>query len=507
MSSLEPHQPERIHAERILIVDDVASNVELLSCALEPAGYDIFVAQSGEDALRIAERARPHLILMDVMMPGIDGLNTCRQLKKNSQLAHVPVIFITALDERENVVRGFAAGGIDYVVKPFHTEEVLMRVEHQLRLYRLNRRLEEKNGELIARMYELEQANQQLANERDKLARTEHTLQRVDEQLSALSEREAQRINGFIGKSTTMTRIMADIRKLHHSAGTSVLITGESGTGKELIARAIHHGSTRAKQPFIPVNCVAIPTELAESMFFGHTKGAFTGASGEQKGFFELANGGTLFLDEIGDMPLGLQAKLLRVLEDGEVRPVGSNRAIKTDVRVLTATNVDLQQSISDGRFRTDLYYRLARFHVQLPSLRQRRNDIPLLVQHFIELFAREMGVRTPVISETAQSALLNYDYPGNIRELKNLLERALILCSGKTIELEHLQFQKTRRQEFSPAIVAHENTPLPLNLKAAELILMHRALDAACGNVSEAARLLGVHRTKLYRVMDRESV
>jgi DNA-binding NtrC family response regulator len=189
------------------------------------------------------------------------------------------------------------------------------------------------------------------------------------------------------------------------------------------------------------------------------------------------------------------------------VRPVGSNRAIKTDVRVLTATNVDLQQSISDGRFRTDLYYRLARFHVQLPSLRQRRNDIPLLVQHFIELFAREMGVRTPVISETAQSALLNYDYPGNIRELKNLLERALILCSGKTIELEHLQFQKTRRQEFSPAIVAHENTPLPLNLKAAELILMHRALDAACGNVSEAARLLGVHRTKLYRVMDRESV
>jgi DNA-binding NtrC family response regulator len=499
--------PEWKGTERVLIVDDVISNVELLSRALEPVGYEILVAQNGEDALRIAARAQPHLILMDVMMPGLDGLSTCRRLKQDPQLAAIPVIFITALDERESVVRGFAAGAIDYVVKPFHAEEVLLRVEHQLRLHRLNRRLEDKNAELLARMAEVEEANRQLAQERDKLARTEQALQTVDNQLSVLSEREAKRwgIAGFIGKSATMTRILNDIRKLHQSAGTSVLITGESGTGKELIARAIHHGSPRAQHAFIPVNCVAIPAELAESMFFGHCKGAFTGAHTEQKGFFELANGGTLFLDEIGDMPIGLQAKLLRVLEDGEVRPVGSHRALRTNVRVLAATNVDLQKNITEGRFRADLYYRLARFHVQLPPLRQRRDDIALLVQHFLELLALEMGVRTPAISHEAECALNHYDFPGNIRELKNLLERALILSGGNTVQLEHLQFQQTLFATAAKVSNTISLNPLPFNLKEAELILMQRALDTASGNVSEAARLLGVHRSKLYRVMDRE--
>lgn len=506
--------PEWKGTERVLIVDDVISNVELLSRALEPVGYEILVAQNGEDALRIAARARPHLILMDVMMPGLDGLSTCRRLKQDPQLAAIPVIFITALDERESVVRGFAAGAIDYVVKPFHGEEVLLRVEHQLRLHRLNRRLEDKNAELLARMAEVEEANRQLAQanlqlaqERDKLARTEQALQTVDNQLSVFSEREAKRwgIAGFIGKSATMTRILNDIRKLHQSAGTSVLITGESGTGKELIARAIHHGSPRAQHAFIPVNCVAIPAELAESMFFGHCKGAFTGAHSEQKGFFELANGGTLFLDEIGDMPLGLQAKLLRVLEDGVVRPVGSNRALRTNVRVLAATNVDLQKNIAEGRFRADLYYRLARFHVQLPPLRQRRDDITLLVQHFLELLAVEMGIRAPSISEEAERALNHYDFPGNIRELKNLLERALILSGGNTLQLEHLQFQQALHIATANAGKIQSLAPLPFNLKEAELVLMQRALDATSGNISEAARLLGVHRTKLYRVMERE--
>ncbi len=499
--------PEVRYNERILIVDDVISNVELLSRALEPDGYEILVAQNGEDALRIAARAQPHLILMDVMMPGIDGLSTCRRLKADPHLAAIPVIFITALDERDCVVRGFAAGAIDYVVKPFHAEEVLLRVEHQLRLHRLNRRLEEKNRELLARMAELEEANHQLEQERNKLARTEQALQTVDNQLSALSQREAERwgIAGFVCKSATMTRILGDIRKLYQSAGTSVLITGESGTGKELIARAIHHGSPRARQAFIPVNCVAIPADLAESMFFGHSKGAFTGALHEQKGLFELANGGTLFLDEIGDMPLGLQAKLLRVLEDGEVRPVGSQRALRTDVRVLAATNVDLQKNIAEGRFRADLYYRLARFHVQLPPLRQRRDDIPFLVQHFLELFAVEMGVRTPSINADAQQLLAQYDFPGNIRELKNLLERALILSGGQPIQAEHLHFQTTQSYSSPAQKNRPANLPLPFNLKEAEQLLMRRALESTGGNISEAARLLGVHRTKLYRVMERE--
>lgn len=499
--------PELHDTERVLIVDDVISNVELLSRALEPVGYEILVARDGEDALRIAARARPHLILMDVMMPGLDGLSTCRRLKQDPLLAAIPVIFITALDERDSVVRGFAAGAIDYVVKPFHAEEVLLRVEHQLRLHRLNRQLEEKNRELLIRMGELEEANRQLAEERDKLTRTRQALQSADDQLSALSEREAKRwgITGFIGKSATMTRILNDIRKLHQSAGTSVLITGESGTGKELIARAIHHGSPLALQAFIPVNCVAIPAELAESLFFGHSKGAFTGANHEQKGFFELANGGTLFLDEIGDMPLGLQAKLLRVLEDGEVRPVGSNRALRTNVRVLAATNVDLQKNIAEGRFRADLYYRLARFQVHLPPLRQRRDDIPLLAEHFLSILSTDMGIRPPGITQDAQAALNLYDFPGNIRELKNLLERALILSNGQTLQAQHLQFQSSLAYPQPPQAPARTNQPLPFNLKEAEQVLMRRALDSTGGNISEAARLLGVHRTKLYRVMERE--
>ncbi|MCR6653708.1 MAG: sigma 54-interacting transcriptional regulator [Cellvibrionaceae bacterium] len=283
--------------ERILVVDDVVSNVQLLAQALEPAGYEILVAQNGRDALRIAERARPGLILMDVMMPGIDGVSSCRLLKQDPVLADIPVIFITALDERENVVRGFAAGGVDYVVKPFHPEEVLTRVAHHLKLYRLARSLEQSNRELTLRLAELERANRALAEERDKLARAEQALDTADSRLNALAQREEQRwgMGGLVGKSATMTAILQNIRKLHHSLGTSVLIGGESGTGKELIARAIHHSSPRAQKPFIPVNCVAIPAELAESMFFGHVKGAFTGATGEQKGFFELASGGTLF--------------------------------------------------------------------------------------------------------------------------------------------------------------------------------------------------------------------
>nr|WP_255429070.1 sigma-54 dependent transcriptional regulator [Saccharophagus sp. K07] len=485
-----------------MVVDDVVTNVQLLAQALEPAGYEILVAQNGRDALRIAERAQPGLILMDVMMPGLDGVATCRLLKQNPELADIPVIFITALDERESVVKGFTAGGVDYIVKPFHPEEVLRRVENHLNLHRLARSLEQSNRELKLRLAELERANRALAEERDKLARTEYALETADSRLNALAQREQQRwgMDGLVGKSATMQAILQNIRKLHHSAGTSVLITGESGTGKELIARAIHYSSPRAQKPFIPVNCVAIPAELAESMFFGHVKGAFTGASGGQKGFFELADGGTLFLDEIGDMPLGLQAKLLRVLEDGEVRPVGSQKAIKTDVRVVAATNVNLQEKIAAGLFRADLFYRLARFQVELPPLRQRRGDILLLAQHFLALFAREMGVRAPDINAAAQEALQNYHFPGNVRELKNLIERALILSSGKTVEPEHLQFQTLSQSPQTSSVTSLP--PLPLNLKEAEQVLMRRALDAASGNITEAARLLGVHRSKLYRVM-----
>ena len=276
-----------------------------------------------------------------------------------------------------------------------------------------------------------------------------------------------------------------------------MLITGESGTGKELVARAIHHHSPRAAGPFVPVNCVAIPGELAESLFFGHTKGAFTGATADRKGYLELADGGTLFLDEIGDMPATLQGKLLRVLEDGEVTPVGASKSRRVDVRVLAATNADLPAKMAGGDFRQDLYFRLARYTVETPPLRERREDLPLLATHFLSVFASEMGMAAPAIETDALATLRTYPFPGNIRELKNVMERALILSGGQPITRGHLQlFQRSVETNSLPSPAGL----LPLNLDAAEQELIRRALDETGGNVAEAARLLGVNRSRIYR-------
>jgi len=496
--------------ESILIVDDIASNLTLLSQTLEPEGYQISVCNSGESALKIAAKVLPQLILLDVMMPGLDGWETCRRLKQEPALRDVPVIFITARSELQSVVASFHAGGVDYIEKPFQKEEVLARVATHLQIFRLTQALRQKNTELEQRMLELQRSNQQLAQETDARKRSDQAREMADEKLSVLSRREAERwgIPGFVSQSSTMANILADIRRLHQSAVSSVLINGESGTGKELIARAIHYGSNRNHGAFIPVNCVAIPAELAESAFFGHVKGAFTGANSDRKGFFELANGGTLFLDEIGDMPAGLQAKLLRVLEDGVVRPVGGNREIKTDVRVLSATHVDLPAKISRGEFREDLYYRLARFRVRVPPLRERQADLPLLARHFLHLFATEMGQKAPAITDAALAALQQYNFPGNIRELKNLLERALIFSDGEEIKAKHLDFQRPLGSSLPP-VDAQVDDPLlslddiPLNLKQAEAILIQRAVRQSQGNMSEAARLLGINRATLYRFIN----
>lgn len=495
--------------EKILIIDDVSTNVRLLADVLEPAGYEILVACDGETGLRIAQRARPHLILLDVMMPQMDGLTVCRHLREltDVDLANTPIIFITALNDRENIVEGFRAGAVDYITKPFHSEEVRVRVRHHLRLHRLSCDLNEKNTLLQHRMIELEQTLQRLAHETQLREQTEQNLQTVGDRLNIFSEREMKHwgIAGFISRSRTMERILSDIRKLHQNATTNVLITGESGTGKELIARAIHFGSPRAKGPFIPVNCVAITAELAESSFFGHTKGSFTGATADRKGFFELADGGTLFLDEIGDMPLGLQAKLLRVLEDGVVRAVGAQKDFHTNVRVLAATNADIESKIAAGSFRQDLYYRLARFHVRLPPLRERSTDIPLLVRHFLTLFATEMGIRAPTIHAHTLDMLTEYAFPGNVRELKNIIERALIQSGGSIILPRHLDLpvKKPALQPSKALSATEENTTeIPLNLREAEKCLVKRALSTSRGNVAKAARLLGVHRARIYRLL-----
>ena len=411
-----------LHGAKLLLVDDTPANLKVLGDLLEAEGYDLALASDGPLALKIAQRLRPELILLDVMMPGMDGYEVCRRLQADAELASIPVIFCTAKDDTADLVAGFEAGGLDYIAKPFQDQEVLMRVQTQLRLARQSRELAEKNQALEAEIAQRKQ---------------------LKSQLSMLSAQEAERwgLEGFVGQSGSMRKIFADIQLVQESANTSVLITGESGTGKELIARAIHFGSARREAPFIPVNCASMPKELAESLLFGHTQGAFTGADSDKPGFFETAHEGTLFLDELGEMPLDLQAKLLRVLEDGEVWPVGARQGKKVDVRIVAATNADLQQSIRDGLFRQDLFYRIARFVVTSPPLRQRREDIPLLAQHFLQLLAHEMGRDVPAFNATALDKLQAYDFPGNVRELKNVIERALLESRGGNIEAPHLHF------------------------------------------------------------------
>jgi len=491
--SLLPDNP--IVLEKIMLVDDVPGNLSVLSSALEPEGYEILAVPNGATALKVGARARPALILLDIMMPELDGFETCRRLKAQPETRDIPVVFITARCDPGDVVEGFRAGGVDYVVKPFQTAEVVSRVTTHVRLNRLTRELMEKNRALEARTAEL-------TAEIQKRRHVESALEKADEKLAVISDLESSRWNlaGMVGGSQQVHKIVEDIHRLHQFGSTSVLITGESGTGKELIARAIHFGSARAKAPFIPVNCAAIPGELAESALFGHARGAFTGATASHRGYFQMANTGTIFLDEIGDMPLALQAKLLRVLEDAMVTPVGSSDAVKVDVRVIAASNARLEERIAAGAFREDLYFRLARFTVATSPLRDRIEDVPLLAFHFLRMFAAEMGIKAPLLSQEALDALKAYHYPGNVRELKNIIECALIESGANVILPRHLRF--VHRAPPLPARRTQVNLAdsLPLNLAEAEDLLIQRALERTGGNIASAARLLGVHRTRIYR-------
>ncbi len=495
---MNPPTPKGPRPDTVLLVDDVSANLAVLNAALEPEGYEILAASNGAAALAIATKAQPGLILLDVMMPDMDGFETCRRLKEQESTKEIPVIFITARDEMDNIVAGFRSGAVDYIIKPFQTEEVLSRVATHLGVARLNHELREKNRAL-------QQRTMELTEEIERRETAEIALRQAGDRLAVFSDLEATRGNiaGLVGQSPPLKQTLEKIRRLHQFPNTSVLILGESGTGKELIARAIHFDSARARAPFVPINCVAIPAELAESVLFGHVKGAFTGAIADRNGCFILADGGTLFLDEIGDMPMSLQVKLLRVLEDGCVTPVGGSVPRKTDVRVIAATNADLASRIAAGTFRQDLYFRLARYTISTPPLRDRREDIPGLAEHFLRGFASEMGLRAPVLAHDATAALKQYDYPGNVRELKNITERALIESGGERIEREHLHLSSDAPSRPSAApqrLKTGVPTSLPLNLAEAEEMLIQRALDETSGNIAEAARLLGVHRTRIYR-------
>ena len=485
-------------SDLILVVDDQPANLGILGDLLEPEGFQLLSATNAADAVRVARKARPHLILLDIVMPDADGFAVCRQLKSHESTREIPVIFITGRAESEMRLAGFAAGGVDYIVKPFESAEVLARVRTHLDLARARRELASRLNDLRAEVSRREAA---------ETARRE-----ADERLSLLSAREARKWNvaGLVGRSRALTALLREVERLQGYGRTGVLLQGESGTGKELVARALHSGSPRAAAPFIPVNCVAVPSELMESMFFGHLKGAFTGATADRKGFFELAHGGTLFLDEIGDMPAALQAKLLRVLEDGRITPLGGSVEKQVDVRIIAATNAHLESKIAAGSFRQDLYFRLARCVVRVPPLRERPEDIPLLAAHFIAHFSAEMGFKAPAIHADALALLADHPWDGNIRELRNVIESALIASGGREITAAHLRFIKSVPNPHTPALAPSASAApfdptsgeLPQNLDAAERTLIRRAVSQTGGNIAEAARLLGVHRTRIYRAL-----
>ncbi|HAB19332.1 MAG TPA: sigma-54 dependent transcriptional regulator [Verrucomicrobiota bacterium] len=485
----------------ILIVDDVPANRNLLADTLEPRGYEVLFAGDGAAALKTATTQRPDVILLDVLMPGLDGFETCRRLKADSATSAIPVIFITAQHDTASLVMGFHAGGVDYITKPFQSDEVLARVETHVSVSQLGRALAEKNAELMA-------SNEQLRAEIARREQAEATLAETDTKLALISQQEAERwgLDGFVGRSPAFGHLVGDLRRLQEFPQTNVLIQGESGTGKELVARALHFGGPRGKGPFVPLNCASIPRELAESELFGHLRGSFTGAQADRKGCFERAHGGTLFLDELGTLPLEQQAKLLRVLEDKLVMPLGGTTARRVDVRVIAATNADLAGDVAAGRFRPDLYHRLATFTMVVPPLRERTEDIAEIARHLARRISSEMGRPAPTFSSEALASLAAHSFPGNVRELKNVVERALILSRSEEIRPEHIRIEEgvfstlPATDSDRSAKATTQSDDLPLNLAAAELELIRRALRQTNQNVSQAAKLLGVDRGHIYR-------
>lgn len=403
----------------VMIVDDTPSNLGVLFDCLHNAGFKVLVAQDGAGALHQAERALPDVILLDIRMPGIDGYETCARLKQSATIKDIPVIFMTALSEIQDKVKAFAVGGVDYITKPFQHEEVLARVCAHLSIRRLQQQLLQQNIQLQKAIEAHQQAQATVKYLREEI-KTDHNFDEI------------------IGRSATLERVLKQMQQVAVTDST-VLIHGETGTGKELIARAIHHHSQRWDKPLIKLNCAALPCELIESELFGHEKGAFTGAVQKRKGRFELADKGTLFLDEVGELSLEAQAKLLRVLQEQEFERVGGVETVKTDVRVIAATNRQLHTSVEQGTFRSDLYYRLAVFPIALPPLRERQGDIPLLAQHFIEKLTRKLGKSLTGLTPAALAKLTQHSWPGNIRELHNVLERAAILAQEPVIDSDQL--------------------------------------------------------------------
>ena len=447
--------------QRILVVDDEESLRHMLDSFLSREGYDVTVAENGEEALAILDREPFDVVLCDIRMPKVDGLGLLDGVSKRG--LSTTVIMMSAYGTVDTAIEAMKRGAYDYINKPFKSDEVLLTLKK--------------------------------AEEREKLKA----------ECAALRDemRREYRFDNIVARSESMQGIFRTVRKVAEYKST-VLIYGESGTGKELIARALHYNSPRANRTFVAVNCGAITETLLESELFGHVKGAFTDANRDKRGLFQEADGGTLFLDEIGEMPLSLQVKLLRVIQEGEVRRVGDTRSIPVDVRLVAATVKDLGEEVKANAFREDLFYRLNVLPIHLPPLRDRREDVPLLVEHFLTQCKKRLTRTSATCSAEAMKALMDYTWPGNVRELENAVEHALILSEVDVVEVPNLPLKVRESKDRIRMALASDELSIKKMNRLVEEELIRRALKVTGGNRTRAAGLLEIsHRALLYKLKD----
>ncbi len=451
---------------RFLIVDDHQSIRKLCMTVGASLGFHCMEADSGESALAYLETDSPDIILADLMMPNMTGLEFLPRVRQ--MLPRTEIAIMTGHGSIETAVQAMRLGAYDYITKPFRIEELkllLQRMEEKVKLVAENQFLRE----------------------------------RVNTEME---------LNGIVGSSSKIQDVLRMVARLKDTR-TPVLITGESGTGKELVARAIHYRGSFAKRPFVAVDCGSLVPTLIESELFGYEKGAFTGANRSKEGLFEAANAGTIFLDEIGELPLEMQAKLLRVLQEKEVRPVGSNQKIKVDVRVIAATNRDLEMAYKEGTFRKDLYFRLNVVTLHLPALRERKSDIPTLVHYFLDKFAPGKMI---TISPAAMKCMIQYEWPGNVRELENAIERAVALGSQDTLEVHDLPpailaGQEAQITEESTAVSPVKSAVSNTDLEQLERVTIERVFEQVQGDKALAGKMLGISRATLYRKLKRYNI
>ncbi|CAI4030619.1 Regulatory protein AtoC [Nitrospira tepida] len=447
--------------EKILVVDDEPSLRDVLGIMLKKAGYTTTLAADGEEAVSQVNKEIYDLVITDLKMPGVGGMEVLKAVKSASP--DTVVLVVTAFGSPDTAVEAMKLGAYDYLTKPFQVDEVQLIIRNAL--------------------------------EKRRLSAENMLLKREMASHSSLSS--------IIGQSEAMQQVFDVIRKVADTR-SNVLICGESGTGKELVARAIHYNSARSQMPFVAVNCSAMPETLLESELFGHMKGSFTGAMANKAGLFEIANGGTIFLDEIGDMTMATQVKLLRVIQEREFRRVGGTQDVKVDVRIVAATNRDLERAVAEGGFREDLYYRLDVIPIRLPPLRLRTGDIPLLVQHFLERFSKESGKPSPAITPEAVQALVSHEFRGNVRELENLIERAVAFSTGGAITADDVRawLHKPAAAQAYPTDLPPEGLDLEGLICKIEKDLLMKALERSGWVKKKAARLLQLNtRSFRYRL------